>query len=136
MSTALNRLFTRLIGAVLALCLIFTPFVPATQAARISMSGDYPRDTISVIDNLKETISSPQDEEGRSEAIAIITAYISRYRNRSRVNRSVSFTTMQTALNSLAGHYKTFGKRPISDELKNRLDNQLTKVEKLVLQES
>ncbi len=100
------------------------------------MTGDYVTDTVSVAKSLQETIGSSQDDEGRSEAIALITAYISRYRNRSQVNDSVSFTTMQTALNSLAGHYKTFGKRPLSEDLKNRLENQLSKAESLVSKES
>ncbi|MFM7572579.1 MAG: photosystem II protein Psb27, partial [Snowella sp.] len=30
-------------------------------------------------------------------------------------------TTMQTALNSLAGYYTAYGSRPIPEKLKNRL---------------
>ncbi len=100
------------------------------------MTGDYAKDTVSVARSLKETISTSQDNEGRLEAIELITDYISRYRNRSQFNESISFTTMQTALNSLAGHYKTFGDRPIPEDLKNRLDTELGKAESTVIKDN
>ena len=88
------------------------------------MSGDYIEDTVSVARSLQETIAIPREEEGReeaeSEAVQLITAYISRYRNRSQVNQSLSYTTMQTALNAMAGHYKTFSNRPLPDQLSPR----------------
>ena len=100
------------------------------------MSGDYLNDTISVAKTLQETIESPNETEGRTETIALITDYISRYRNRPQYNETQSFTTMQTALNSLAGHYKTFANRPVPEDLKTRLNKELTKAEQLVTRES
>ncbi len=140
MSSAFSRLTKQLIGAALSICLglslLFSTFVGDVQAARTSMTGDYAKDTISVARSLQETIDTPLDSEGRQEAIDLITDYISRYRNRSQFNESISFTTMQTALNSLAGHYKTFGARPLPEELKTRLDKELGKAESIVLKES
>ncbi len=90
-------------------------------------------DTISVADQLKETISIPEDSDGiteaKDEAVKLITDYISIYRGRSQVNSLNSFTTMQTALNSLAGHYKNFSKRPLPEDLKERLNKELSKAE-------
>ena len=40
---------------------------------------------------------------------------------------------MQTALNSLAGHYKTFPNRPVPEKLKERLNDELSKAEELAL---
>jgi len=109
-------------------------------AAKTSMTGDYANDTISVIGILKEAVETPKDAsnsiEVREEALALITDYISRYRNRGMVNKTQSFTTMQTALNAMAGHYKNFASRPLPDKLKERLNKELALAEKMVLRES
>ena len=85
------------------------------------MSGDFAKDTVLVANSLKETIALADDDErvseSKDEALLLITAYISRYRNRPQVNSSSSFTTMQTALNAMAGHYKTFANRPLPEKL-------------------
>ena len=103
------------------------------------MSGDFARDTVSVAQALKATIALADDDErisdSKDEALGLITAYISRYRNRPQVNGSSSFTTMQTALNSMAGHYKTFANRPLPEKLKERLNKELTRAEKVVVRE-
>tara|TARA_Y100001968_G_scaffold89236_1_gene80320 strand:+ start:35345 stop:35779 length:435 start_codon:yes stop_codon:yes gene_type:complete len=122
----------------LGICLIVLPIGANANAARTSMTGDFTQDTLTVAKTLKETVSIPSEDEKYSEvkkeAVFVIDDYISRYRNRSQVNSSVSFTTMQTALNSLAGHYKTFPNRPVPEKLKNRLNDELSKAESLVLQ--
>ena len=115
-------------GGAVAICislsLLLTPLGVTANASGASMSGDYIEDTVSVARSLQETIAIPREEEGReeaeSEAVQLITAYISRYRNRSQVNQSLSYTTMQTALNAMAGHYKTFSNRPLPDQLSPR----------------
>ena len=143
MTHAFHLLIKRMMGAVLSvclgLCLIISPFGQIAEA-KYSMSGDYLNDTLTVARSLQETVSIPDDAEGRieadKEAVVLITDYISRYRNRSQVNSTVSFTTMQTALNALAGHVKTFPKRPIPQTLKDRLAKELGEAEKMVTRES
>ena len=140
MTSAFHHLVKRLMRAafalLLGLCLIVTPFAKSSEAAKTSMTGDYLKDTVAVAETLKQTIEAPKETNGRTpeeeEAIFLISDYISRYRNRSQVNGTVSFTTMQTALNSLAGHYKTFANRPVPEKLKERLNKELSKAEKLV----
>jgi len=104
------------------------------------MTGDFAKDTISVSSTLKETITLPKEGKGLSEpekdAVFLISDYISRYRNRSQINTSTTFTTMQTALNALAGHYKTFANRPVPENLKDRLNKELSKAEKMVEREN
>ena len=143
MPSTLQSLFKKLIGGTVALflclSLILSLGVNSANAARTSMTGDFTKDTISVAQILQETISIPNEDESRAnaqqEAVVLITDYISRYRNRPQVNQTVSFTTMQTALNAMAGHIKTFSKRPIPEELKARLTKELSKAEEMVLNE-
>ncbi len=143
MTAALHHLFKRLMGATLAFCLglslLLTTFVNTADAKSSSvLSGQYLEDTLSVTNRLKETISIPEGTEGLQEAedqaVDLITEYISIYRGRPQINSSNSFTTMQTALNSLAGHYKNFSKRPLPEGLKERLNKELTKAENLANQ--
>ena len=115
MISAFHHVSIRMVRAALAICLglilIFSQFASEVNAAKTFMTGDFAKDTISVSSTLKETITLPKEEQGLSEAekeaVFLISDYISRYRNRSQVNTSTTFTTMQTALNALSGHYKT-----------------------------
>ncbi len=134
-----KKFITTSLSIFLGILLIFHPFGEDLLAAKPTMSGDFARDTVSVAQALKATIALADDDErisdSKDEALGLITAYISRYRNRPQVNGTSSFTTMQTALNSMAGHYKTFANRPLPEKLKERLNKELTRAEKVVVKE-
>ena len=144
MISAIHFFSTRMVRAALAICLgfylIFFNFSSQVNAAKTFMTGDFVKDTISVSSTLKETITLPKEDNGLSEeekeAVFLISDYISRYRNRSQVNTSTTFTTMQTALNALSGHYKTFANRPVPENLKDRLNKELSKAEKLAVRDN
>ncbi|MBO6960932.1 MAG: photosystem II protein Psb27 [Prochlorococcus marinus CUG1438] len=131
---------TKAISFVLSLIIVFAFFNSPSFAAKTSMTGDYTKDTISVVKSLQIAVDTPKDspdkDEIRSEALILITDYISRYRNRGMVNKTQSFTTMQTALNAMAGHYKNFSSRPLPDKLKERLTKEFSLAEKMALRES
>ena len=130
----------RLVTFALSLIIVFTLFNSPTYAVKTAMTGDYTKDTISVVKTLQQAVDTPKDspnkDEVRNEALTLITDYISRYRNRGMVNKTQSFTTMQTALNAMAGHYKNFASRPLPDKLKERLTKEFSLAEKMVLRES
>ncbi len=136
---SIKRLVNYFLSIALVLLIIVLPFGQSLSAAKVSMSGDFVKDTVSVAQSLKETIALADDDDALSdskdEALGLITAYISRYRNRPQVNSTTSFTTMQTALNAMAGHYKTFSNRPLPETLKARLNKELTRAEKVVTKE-
>ena len=135
MPSALARLFRSLSRAAIALglglCLMLTA---CSGDAEARLSGDYVDDTVSVSHSLLTLIDQPQDAEGRAEseqeARALINDYISRYRPQPRVNGLSSFTTMQTAMNSLAGHYASYANRPLPEALHERLAKELVKAER------
>ena len=135
-----SKLFAKALAFTLSLSIFLTLFNSPSYAAKTAMTGDYTKDTISVVKTLKEAVETPKDsankDEVRDEALALITDYISRYRNRGMVNKTQSFTTMQTALNAMAGHYKNFASRPLPDKLKERLTKEFSIAEKMVLRES
>ena len=135
-----NKFLKKALSICIALIIYFVLTISPSYAAQSIMSGDYAKDTISVVKTLKEAIETPKDasnkDEVREESLSLITDYISRYRNRGLVNKTQSFTTMQTALNAMAGHYKNFASRPLPDKLKERLNKELSLAEKMVLRES
>ena len=140
MRKLLSKSFEKAISLIICISIFLALFNSPSYAAKTSMTGDYVKDTISVVKNLQIAVDTPKDspdkEEVRDQSLALITDYISRYRNRGMVNKTQSFTTMQTALNAMAGHYKTFSSRPLPDKLKERLTKEFSLAEKMVLRES
>ena len=134
------RLFSKFFANAISLLIVFALFNEPSLAVKTSMTGDYAQDTISVVKKLQTAVDTPKDSPNkdtiRDEALTLITDYISRYRNRGMVNKTQSFTTMQTALNAMAGHYKNFAARPLPDKLKERLTKEFSLAEKMVLRES
>jgi photosystem II Psb27 protein len=119
-------------AAVLAVCLCLSLMLTACSGGG-PLSGNYVEDTVAVADTLIATIALPADDPGRSEAEtsarALINDYMARYRPQPKVNGLASFTTMQTALNSLAGHYANYPNRPVPDALRERVSKELKKAE-------
>jgi photosystem II Psb27 protein len=119
--------------ALTALALVGCLLLGACAAAPGGLSGNYVDDTVAVADTLLATIGLAADDPGRGEAEtaarSLINDYVARYRPRSQVNGLSSFTTMQTALNSLAGHYANYPNRPLPEALRDRLSKELTKAE-------
>ena len=139
-SESIFKNLTKVISFALSLIIVFTVFISPSLAVKTSMTGDYAKDTISVVKTLQTAVDTPKDspnkDEVRTEALTLITDYISRYRNRGMVNKTQSITTMHTALNAMAGHYKNFASRPLPDKLKERLTKEFSLAEKMVLRES
>jgi photosystem II Psb27 protein len=98
------------------------------------LTGNYSQDTFVVIESLTSAIELPADTEMKEKqeiqklARLQINDYISRYRVNGDYGSLKSYTTMQTALNSLAGFYTTYGNRPLPEKLKNRLLQEFKQV--------
>ena len=76
-------------------------------------------------ENVRLDAALARAPEAEAQARTLINAYMARYRPRRDVNGLGSFTTMQTALNSLASHYTTYSNRPLPDTLRNRVRKEL-----------
>ena len=98
-----------------------------------SLTGDDRQDTLAVVNTLRQAIELPQDSPDKAalqtEARQKINDFSARYQRNSAVASLSSFTTMRTALNSLAGHYSSYPNRPVPEKLKKRLDAEFKKVE-------
>ncbi|MBF2058496.1 MAG: photosystem II protein Psb27 [Cyanobacterium sp. T60_A2020_053] len=99
------------------------------------LTGNYTQDTLTVLEKMQLAIDLPAEtgieekKEIQNETRKQINDYISRYRKNANYGGLKSFTTMQTALNSLAGYYTSYGNRPLPDKLKKRLSQEFKQVE-------
>ncbi|WP_173644992.1 photosystem II protein Psb27 [Geminocystis sp. NIES-3708] len=124
------------LSKLLALILVITiSFLGYIDSASANLTGKYTEDTLSVLETLTTAIELPVDADvetkkaTQKEARQQINDYVSRYRKNSNYSGLKSFTTMQTALNSLAGFYTSYGNRPLPDKLKARINQEFKQVE-------
>jgi photosystem II Psb27 protein len=121
------------LSRILALVLVVSISLMGCGSNPSGLSGNYREDTIAVLSNLRTAIELPDDATNKKDVVSLarkqISDYASRYRRNSQTAGLRSFTTMQTALNAIAGYYSSYGNRPLPDKLKNRLDQEFKLVE-------
>ncbi len=124
----MKQFLSRLFALVLAVAIGLGGCSTATN-----LSGDYRQDTLAVINSLKTAIELPEDASNKTDAQAEarkrINEFISFYRRNDSIQSLSSYTTMRTALNSLAGHYSSYPNRPLPEKLKSRLNQEFRQVE-------
>ncbi|PZO44453.1 MAG: photosystem II protein Psb27 [Pseudanabaena frigida] len=139
------------IAIVLVVLVVFGSFTPNANAALFSKKGDslttkeiqtlvnagltgnYIADTTDTIQTLREAINLPEDAENRvavkTSARYKINAYVSRYRADRDKSGLYSYTTMLTALNTLAGYYNGSTKRAVPAKTRDRLLQEFDRAE-------
>ena len=126
----MKRILSRLMAIVLVILIGVTGASSAAMAD--SLSGDYPVDTLALVELLRQTVDVAPDATDRialqNESKKKINEFASRYR-RGSVMKLNSYTTMRTAINSLAGHYTNYPNRPVPEKMKKRLLTEFRQVE-------
>ena len=125
------------LSRLLALVLVVVIGLMGCSPSATGLTGKFTPDTLLVVESLNQVIDLSDDAPNKVEQQALareqINDYVSRYRRNSKFSGLRSFTTMQTALNSLAGYYSAYGNRPLPEKLKARLKQEL-KQAKLAVQ--
>ncbi|MEQ9549647.1 MAG: photosystem II protein Psb27 [Coleofasciculus sp. G3-WIS-01] len=128
----MKRYLSRLVALVLVAAIALT----GCSSSSTGLVGNYSQDTLTALDSLRAAIELPDDApdkaEAQSKARQSINEYISRYRRDSSVANLSSFSTMRTALNSLAGYYSSYPNRPLPQKLKDRLEQEFRQVERAI----
>lgn len=127
----MKRYWSRLLALVLV---VFIGLMGCSStSAPGGLSGDYRGDTLAVINTLRVALELPENAPNKAEAQAearqTINDFAARYRRDNGLSGLNSFTTMRTALNSLAGHYSSYPNRPVPAKLKQRLEQEFKQVE-------
>jgi photosystem II Psb27 protein len=121
---------SRLVAIVCVVVISLTGFAAVANAD--SLTGKYTDDVVDVIEVLSGAMELTSDNPDRpkllSEARVKINDFASRYRRNGSVMRLSSFTTMRTALNSLAGHYSSYPNRAVPEKMKARILDEFKQV--------
>lgn len=121
------------LSRLLALVLVVAISLMGCGSNPSGLTGNYREDTIAILDNLRTAIDLPDDATDKKEVVTLarrqISDYASRYRRNPKTSGLRSFTTMQTALNAIAGYYSSYGNRPVPEKLKKRLNEEFRQVE-------
>lgn len=125
----MKRLFSRLLGLVLA----FSLLLMGCSSTPSGLTGNFRDDALTLIDSLRTAIelpeTAPEKAEAQADARTKINDFVALYRRDASLNTLASFTTIRTALNSLAAHYTSYPNRPVPQKLKNRLEQEFRQVE-------
>ncbi|MEB3180807.1 MAG: photosystem II protein Psb27 [Nostocaceae cyanobacterium] len=121
------------LSRLLAVVLVLVIGLMGCSGSPDGLSGDYRQDTLTVVNTLRKALDvsadAPDKAAIQADARQKINDFAARYQRNSSVSGLSSFTTMRTALNSLAGHYSSYPNRPVPQKLKTRLEDEFQKVE-------
>ncbi len=156
LKSALQGLCRSAIAFVLVALVVLGSFAPAANAALFAkkseslstkeiqtlvnagLTGNYMTDTADTLKTLREAISLAEDAENRTavktSARYKINAYVSRYRADREKSGLYSYTTMSTALNTLAGYYNGSNKRAVPTKVRDRLLQEFDRAEAALAQ--
>lgn len=125
--------FRNFLSRILALVLVVMIGLAGCTSNPSGLSGNYSQDTLAVLENIRTAIDLPSDAPEKKETVTLvrqqISDYAARYRRDDKTAGLRSFTTMQTALNAVAGYYSSYGNRPLPEKLQKRLDQEFKQVE-------
>jgi photosystem II Psb27 protein len=128
------------VSRLLALVLVFVIGLVGCSNVPSTLTGNYRQDTLALVNSLRTAIALPEDSPNKKAAQADarqrINDFASNYRRDTSLTKLGSFTTIRTALNSLAGHYNSYPNRPIPEKLKNRLEQEFQQVENALKREA
>ena len=109
-------------------------FAPA-DAADYVLTKEYLTDATNLISNMKLATNLTRGEPNFEETVVAtrkeMNAFVAYYRRQARYSGAQSFNTIYTAINTLSGHYASFGNTyPVPAKRRDRLTVQYKEIEK------
>lgn len=117
-----------------ALALLAMPGV-ANARRTGSMSGEYKSDAAKVLDDMRQACELSRGAPGVVDTVTRtreeMNDFVALYRRNDKVSGSTSFSTLYTAINTLSGHYASYGNQyPVPDKRKKRLNQQFNEIDR------
>lgn len=120
-----------------ALSALATLLPSSSQAALrgSTMSGDYKTDAAQILTDMRTAANLTRGAEGMTEKVGRIRKemndFVALYRRNNKVSGSTSFSTLYTAINTLSGHYASYGSNyPVPEKRKKRLNQQFSEIDR------
>jgi photosystem II Psb27 protein len=128
---SIQRLWSQAIALVLVLVIGLSGC--SASATPGGLVGNYQQDSVTLITSLRTALEGTEDSPEKAAAQLIakqnINDFASRYRTDPSLTKRSSYTTMRTALNSLAAHYAAYPNRPVPEKLKENLTAKFKQIE-------
>jgi len=125
-------------GALAALAAAAVPALPAF--AMVPPDGyklvkDYPTDAKTMLNNMRAATDLTRGAPGMEDQVKATRSemndFVAFYRRQPKVSGMPSFSTMYTAINTLSGHYASYGnKYPVPEKRRVRLQQQYKEIDR------
>merc|ERR1719231_1316760 len=107
----------------------------ADVADEYKLKKDYPTDARQMLKNMVTATEmargTPNMENIVKETRSEMNDFVAFYRRQPKVSGMPSFSTMYTAINTLSGHYASYGnKYPVPEKRRTRLAQQYKEIER------
>ena len=111
--------------------------LPAAMAGEdaFKLKKDYPADAKMMLDNMRTATELTRGAPGMEDIVkrtrSEMNDFVAFYRRQPKVAGMPSFSTLYTAINTLSGHYASYGnKYPVPTKLKERLTQQYKEIDR------
>jgi len=109
--------------------------LPALADDGYKLKKDYPADARAMLDNMKIATEMKRGEPNMEATVKATRSemndFVAFYRRQPRVAGMPSFSTLYTAINTLSGHYASYGnKYPVPEKRRTRLQQQYKEIER------
>eukprot|EP00183_Erythrolobus_madagascarensis_P006793 CAMPEP_0185844374 /NCGR_PEP_ID=MMETSP1354-20130828/563_1 /TAXON_ID=708628 /ORGANISM="Erythrolobus madagascarensis, Strain CCMP3276" /LENGTH=192 /DNA_ID=CAMNT_0028544027 /DNA_START=123 /DNA_END=701 /DNA_ORIENTATION=- len=111
------------------------PPPPVEYKFDFRLTGDYKADATAVLGNMRSVTGMARGTPGMADNVAgtrkSMNEFVAQYRRNGKVSGSVSFSTLYTAINTLSGHFQSYGNSyPVPEKRRKRLNAQYVEIEK------
>ena len=135
--TAAEPAYTRRAALTSAAAAALAPVLPAFAGAdpAYALKKDYPYDAKTMLTNMQAATNLERGAPGMEAQVKATRSemndFVAFYRRQPKVAGMPSFSTMYTAINTLSGHYASYGnKYPVPEKRKVRLQQQYKEIER------
>lgn len=107
----------------------------AKEQNAYALKKDYPADARTMLDNMRIATDLKRGDANMETIVkstrSEMNDFVAFYRRQPKVAGMPSFSTMYTAINTLSGHYASYGnKYPVPEKRKTRLQQQYKEIER------
>uniref|UniRef100_A0A7S4HCL4 Photosystem II 11 kDa protein n=1 Tax=Prymnesium polylepis TaxID=72548 RepID=A0A7S4HCL4_9EUKA len=124
-----------LAGVAAAAAFSALPAFASVTPEAYKLKKNYPSDAKLMLDNMRQATDLKRGDAGMEDIVKATRSemndFVAFYRRQPKVAGMPSFSTMYTAINTLSGHYASYGnKYPVPEKRKTRLQQQYKEIER------